>query len=127
MLLADEQLVAFAATTDGARSIAFYTKVLGLTLRYEDDFAVSLEANGIELRLQKLTEFTPHPFTALGWQVGDIKTIVRKLVRRGVPLEMYPWMEQDEAGLWRAPGGALVAWFKDPDGNLLSVAQYPAD
>jgi catechol 2,3-dioxygenase-like lactoylglutathione lyase family enzyme len=92
-LLKGAKLVAFAATTDAPRAAAFYTTVLGLKLRYEDDFAVSLDSGGVEVRLQKVERFTPQPFTTLGWQ---------------------------------APSGARVVWFRDPDGNLLSVAQYAA-
>lgn len=125
-MLTDAKLVAFAATTHGSRAADFYTSVLGLTVRYEDDFALSLESGGVELRLQKVERFTPQPFTTLGWQVANVRDVVRRLQRHGVNPERYSWLTQDAAGVWQAPSGALVAWFKDPDGNLLSVAQYPA-
>ena len=118
------KLVAFAATTDAARARTFYTKVLGLAVRYEDDVALSLDSDGTELRLQKVDRFTPHPFTALGWEVANISASVEQLTTHGVTLERYPWLDQDAAGIWAAPSGALVGWFRDPDGNLLSVAQY---
>lgn len=124
-MLGRAQLTAFGATTDGARAREFYTSVLGLRLRYEDDFALSLDSDGVELRLQKLERFTPQPFTTLGWRVMNVAEVVAKLGRAGVVLERYPWLEQDAAGVWRAPSGARVAWFRDPDGNLLSVAEYP--
>ena len=124
-MLTGAKLVAFGATTDGARAAQFYTNVLGLVVRYEDDFAVSLESEGIEPRLQKVEQFTPQPFTTLGWQVASVVDVVQELMRRGVTPERYSWMNQDAAGVWQAPSGARVAWFKDPDGNLLSVAQYP--
>ena len=124
-MLGEAQLVAFGATTDGARARAFYTDVLGLRLRYEDDFAVSLDSNGVELRLQKVERFTPQPFTTLGWQVANVRDVVARLVAHGVTSERYPSLEQDAAGVWQAPSGARVAWFRDPDGNLLSVAEYP--
>jgi len=124
-MLGEAQLVAFGATTDGARARAFYTDVLGLRLRHEDDFAVSLDSNGVELRLQKVERFTPQPFTTLGWQVANVRDVVARLVAHGVTSERYPWLEQDAAGVWQAPSGARVAWFRDPDGNLLSVAEYP--
>jgi catechol 2,3-dioxygenase-like lactoylglutathione lyase family enzyme len=124
-VLEHEKLVAFAATTDGQRSARFYEQTLGLRIASDDQFAVVLDANNIELRLQKVERFTPQPFTVLGWQVSDIATTVDALSRRGVEFERYPWMPQDEQGVWTAPSGARVAWFKDPDGNLLSVAQYP--
>lgn len=125
-MLMGAKLVAFGATTDGARAAAFYTQVLGLTVRYEDDFAVSLDSEGVELRLQKVERFTPQPFTTLGWQVSAIADMVERLVQHGVVLERYPWLNQDASGVWQAPSGARVVWFKDPDGNLLSVAQYAA-
>src|SRR5215217_4967655 len=125
-MLRDAQLVAFAATTDGARAAEFYNKVLGLPIRSDDAFAIAFDAAGTELRLQKEERFTPQPFTALGWQVIDVTDVLRVLTAHGVLPERYPWLNQDAAGVWSAPSGARVAWFKDPDGNLLSVAEYPA-
>jgi catechol 2,3-dioxygenase-like lactoylglutathione lyase family enzyme len=125
-MLTGAKLIAFGATTDGARAVAFYASVLGLSVRYEDDFAVSLESGGIELRLQKIERFAPQPFTMLGWQVPSVAHVVGQLVRHGVRLERYPWLDQDPSGVWLAPSGARVAWFKDPDGNLLSVVEYSA-
>ena len=125
-MLGHEKIVAFGATTDGQRSAQFYEQTLGLRIQSNDPFAVVLDANNVELRLQKVERFTPQPFTVLGWQVNDLQTVVDSLVRRGVQFERYPWLVQDDRGVWNAPGGARVAWFKDPDGNLLSVAQYPA-
>jgi catechol 2,3-dioxygenase-like lactoylglutathione lyase family enzyme len=124
-MLTDAKLVAFGATTDGARAARFYRDVLGLRMRYEDDFAVSLDSGGIELRLQKVERFTPQSFTTLGWQVARVLDVLQQLARHGVTPERYPWLDQDAAGVWEAPSGARVAWFKDPDGNLLSVAEYP--
>jgi catechol 2,3-dioxygenase-like lactoylglutathione lyase family enzyme len=123
--LRDATLVAFGAITDSARAAAFYVDTLGLTVRHEDDFALVLDANGVELRLQKVGAVTPSGFTALGWQVRDIAEVVAALEKQGVTLERYPWFEQDAHGVWQAPSGAQVAWFRDADGNLLSVAQYP--
>lgn len=125
-MLRDAKLVAFAATTDGARAAEFYGDVLGLPIRSDDAFAIAFDAAGVEIRLQKMERFTPQPFTALGWQVADVTDVVQRLTSHGVVPERYPWLEQDTAGVWHAPSGARVAWFKDPDGNLLSVAQYPA-
>jgi len=124
-MLATEKLVAFGATTDGKRAAAFYGGVLGLPIRSDDAFAIAFDAHGVELRLQKVERLDPHPFTSLGWQVTDISRVVNRLVAAQVSMERYPWLDQDAAGVWTAPSGARVAWFKDPDGNLLSVAQYP--
>jgi len=125
-MLQHAALVAFAATTDSVRAAAFYRNVLGLPVRSDDDFALVLDAAGTELRLQKVERFKPQPFTVLGWQVADIADVLQDLVGHGVRPERYAWLEQDPAGIWRAPSGAQVAWFKDPDGNLLSIAQYSA-
>jgi catechol 2,3-dioxygenase-like lactoylglutathione lyase family enzyme len=125
-ILRDATFVAFGATTDSARAARFYVDTLGLTIRYEDDFALVLDANGVELRLQKVDALTPAGFTTLGWQVRDADAVVAALEEQGVALERYRWLEQDARGVWQAPSGARIAWFRDPDGNLLSVAQYPA-
>src|SRR4051812_37748350 len=118
-MLAQESLVAFAATTNAKRAAAFYGKVLGLAMRSEDDVAIVFDANGVELRIQKVEEHRPHPFTSLGWQVADVASVVKHLAAAKVTLERYPWMDQDAGGIWQAPSGARIAWFKDPDGNLL--------
>ena len=90
-----------------------------------DAFALVLDANGIMLRVTK-AKFTPHPFTILGWQVDDIEAEVRELTSRGVQFERYSFFEQDPLGIWTAPSGDKVAWFKDPDGNTLSLSQHVA-
>ena len=125
-MLANEKLVAFGATTNATRAARFYGEVLGLSRRSEDGFALVFEANGVELRLQKLETLEPQAFAVLGWQVRDVNAVVDALTQRGVSTERYPGLQQDARGIWTAPSGARVAWFKDPDGNLLSVAQYPA-
>jgi catechol 2,3-dioxygenase-like lactoylglutathione lyase family enzyme len=125
-MLATEKLVAFGATTDGTRAAVFYGGVLGLPIRSDDAFAIAFDANGVELRLQIVERLEPRPFTSLGWQVEDIGRTVKQLAASNVATERYAWLEQDSAGIWTAPSGARIAWFKDPDGNLLSVAQYPS-
>jgi catechol 2,3-dioxygenase-like lactoylglutathione lyase family enzyme len=125
-MLAGAAVTAFLATTDSARAFTFYCDKLGLRRVSDDDFALVLDANGVELRLQKVAMFTPHPFTALGWRVEDIGGVVSLLAANGVTLERFDGLSQDGQGIWDAPSGARVAWFRDPDGNLLSVAQYPA-
>ena len=116
--------MAFAATRDGARAREFYESVLGLSVLSEDHFALVLDANGTMLRLQKVESFLPSPFTALGWEVSNIRVAVSELQKRGVTFQKYPWMDQDELGIWRSPSGASVAWFKDPDGNTLSLTEF---
>jgi catechol 2,3-dioxygenase-like lactoylglutathione lyase family enzyme len=122
-MLGREKIMAFAAIRDGARARAFYEK-LGLSVISEDNFALVLDANGTMLRLQKVESFTPSPFTTLGWEVSNLRAAVSELQQRGVVFQKYPWMDQDELGIWAAPSGARVAWFKDPDGNTLSLAEF---
>lgn len=124
-MLARERITAFIATAQPARAAAFYGDTLGLRKVSEDDFALVFDANGIELRVQKVERLTPQPFTAFGWQVGDVEAVVDALVAKGVRFERYPGLAQDARGIWASPSGARVAWLRDPDGNLLSVAQYP--
>jgi catechol 2,3-dioxygenase-like lactoylglutathione lyase family enzyme len=118
-------LIGFAAITDSARARAFYEGVLGLRFVSEDDFAVVYDAQGIELRLQKVEEFRPQPHTVLGWAVKSIDHAVRDIAAKGGRFERYTSLQQDEAGIWSAPSGARVAWLKDADGNLLSLTEKP--
>ena len=122
-MLGKERLMAFLATRDGARARAFYETTLRLTVLSDDDYALALDAGGIMLRIQKVGSFAPHPFTSLGWEVSDIGSTVEKLRTAGVALERFAGLDQDERGVWHSPSGALVAWFKDPDGNTLSLTQ----
>jgi len=121
-MLHDKPLVAFVATTEAGRARRFYTEVLGLLLISEDDYALVYEAYETLLRIQKVQSFTPHPFTALGWEVPDIAATVKALNAKDVTFERFKFLDQDAGGIWTAPGGAKVAWFKDPDGNLLSLS-----
>ena len=123
-MLASAKVVAFLATSDPARAKAFYGEVLGLRLLSEDGFAVVFDAQGTILRVAIVREVVPAPYTVLGWDVRDITAIVRGLAEAGVVFERYCWLQQDELGIWNAPGGAKVAWFKDLDGNVLSVSQH---
>jgi catechol 2,3-dioxygenase-like lactoylglutathione lyase family enzyme len=125
-MLRSARLTAFAATTDARKARQFYEGILGLPLLSDDEFALVFDANGTQLRIQKVTTFNPPPFTVLGWQVADIHATVAALSIAGVVFERYSFMKQDAAGIWTAPGGAKVAWFKDPDGNLLSLAEHGA-
>lgn len=122
-MLGNCKLIAFLATRDGPGARAFYEKTLGLAVLSDDDYALALDANGTMLRIQKVSSFVPHPFTALGWAVSDMEATIEKLRAAGVVLERFAGLEQDPRGVWRAPSGARVAWFKDPDGNTLSVTQ----
>lgn len=123
-MISDSKIVAFVATKDAAGAKNFYENVLGLNLVSDDSFALVFDANGTMLRVQKVQELNPAPYTALGWDVTDISSEVEELVKRGVVFNRYEWLPQDERGVWTAPGGARIAWFKDPDGNTLSLTQF---
>ena len=123
-MLGSIDIVAFVPTKDTEKARAFYEGVLGLRFVKDDGFALVLDANGIKVRVAR-AQFTPAPFTILGWQVNDIQKVVAELQGKGVRFERFGFFEQDELGIWTSPDGARVAWFKDPDGNLLSISQHP--
>ena len=111
---------------DVARAKEFYRDTLGLRLVSEEPpFALVFDANGIMLRLGMGKERAPVQGTVLGWQVPDMAVAVADLTQAGIRFERYDFMKQDELGVWTAPTGARVAWFKDPDGNLLSISEHP--
>jgi catechol 2,3-dioxygenase-like lactoylglutathione lyase family enzyme len=122
-VLESAALVAFAASTDLSRSREFYQNVLGLTPVSQDDFACVFDGGGTMLRVTAVGELSRAPYTVLGWQVADIAGTVRGLAARGAMFLRYDGMDQDADGIWTGPGGARVAWFPDPDGNVLSLTQ----
>jgi catechol 2,3-dioxygenase-like lactoylglutathione lyase family enzyme len=122
-MLGSSQLVGFVATTDLDRAGRFYEGVLGLAPIYESPIVRVFNANGTKLRVTLVDELVPAPFTVLGWTVNDIEASVRSLQAKVVAFERFPGMEQDELGVWTTPGGDRVAWFRDPDGNVLSLTQ----
>lgn len=125
-MLGSARLTAFVATADPERSRDFYEKTLGLQLLSDDSFAVVFDCNGTQLRVQKVETVQPPPFTVLGWQVPDIHAAVTELSQLGVTFERFSFMQQDDRGVWTAPSQTKVAWFKDPDGNILSLAEHAA-
>jgi len=125
-ILGGSELVAFAPTTDPAKARAFYEGVLGLRLvADEKPFALVFDANGTMLRVTTVHELKPHPFTVLGWHVANIEATVDLLAAAGVEFNRYTGVNDDDPrGIWNSPGGARVAWFKDTDGNVLSVTEF---
>jgi catechol 2,3-dioxygenase-like lactoylglutathione lyase family enzyme len=125
-ILGRSELVAFVPTTDPAKARAFYEGVLGLRLvADEKPFALVFDVNGTMLRVTTVHELKPHPFTVLGWHVGNIEATVDQLVAAGVEFNRYTGMNDGDArGIWNSPGGARIAWFNDPDGNVLSVTEF---
>ncbi len=123
-MLNSARLMAFVPIRDSKKSRPFYEGVLGLRFISDDGFALVMDSNGVTVRLAKASNFTPAGFTVLGWQVPEIEAAVADLEQKGVSFEKFSGLPQDEHGIWTAPGGAKVAWFKDPDGNILSVSQH---
>ncbi len=123
--LVGAEVMAFAATRDGAAARAFYEGKLGLRVLGDDAMAIMLDSGGTVIRIQKIRNHEPERFTVLGWRVDDIRATAARFAKAGVKLERYEWMKmQDETGVATFPGGDMVAWFLDPDGNILSIAQF---
>ena len=123
-MLGSHNIVAFIQITNVEKAREFYEGILGLRFVKDDGFAAVFDANGIMMRAAVTKEFTPLQSTVLGWQVTNIEEIVGALQKKGVHFEVFGFFKQDELGIWTAPTGDKVAWFKDPDGNVLSVSQH---
>jgi catechol 2,3-dioxygenase-like lactoylglutathione lyase family enzyme len=122
-MLSGADLVAFVSTTDAERAKSFYGGTLELPLLEQTPFACVFQAPNAVLRVTLAERVTPAPYTVLGWLVPDVRAAITELRARGVPTVRYDGMEQDELGVWRSPTGARIAWFRDPDGNVLSLTQ----
>ena len=122
------KLIGFIPTRNAEQAREFYERKLGLRFVSDDQFALVFhsggDSGGTMIRVVRVGEFTPVPFTILGSETADIEQDVRDFSDRGVQFERYGFPGQDERGIWTAPGGAQVAWFKDPDGNVLSLSQH---
>jgi len=117
-------LNSFVRITDPERARRFYEQVLGLALDYENPYVTVFRSGHTQIIAQRVNEFVPIPGTVLGWEVKDIEKVASFLQSRGVVFERYERMEQDDLGIWKSPAGK-VAWFKDPDGNILAVSEHP--
>ena len=124
--LGQQPVIAFVAITNPERAMKFYRDTLGLRLLFDQSpFALVFDAHGTMLRVTPVKEVQPAGYTVLGWQVTDIVAAATALKAAGVKFEHYPGLEQDDLGVWTVPGGAAkVAWFNDPDGNILSISQH---
>lgn len=122
-MLKNSKVISFIATARPQEAKAFYKDVLRLPLRSEDKFAIIFDLGKGSLRVTSVEALVPAPFTVLGWEVEDIRKEAKVLGEFGVIFEKFPGLAQDKSGVWTAPGGAQVAWFKDPDGNILSLTQ----
>ena len=119
-----DRIVTFLLTKNPEASLRFYRDTLGFNFLRDDGFALVFDAHGTMLRISKMPEFTPPRNTVLGWEVKDIGATVGEFTRKGVVFERYPNMGQDDDGIATFPTGDKVAWFKDPDGNVLSFSQH---
>ena len=124
-MLNQSSLVCFIATADAERARAFYEGKLGLPLTEDNGYALIFDAHGTQLRIQRVQTVAPHPYAALGWEVGDLAATVRALAADGVAMARFPGLPLDADGIWDTPDGSRVAWFHDPDGNTLSISQPP--
>jgi len=117
-------MVGFVLTKDYDKARAFYEGKLGFEFVSVDQFALVMKAGAHHIRIAKVPDFTPVRSTVLGWEVADIAAVVTWLRDRGVAMEAYPFVQDKELGIWTTPTGDKVAWFKDADGNVLSVSWH---
>jgi catechol 2,3-dioxygenase-like lactoylglutathione lyase family enzyme len=123
-MLNESKIISFVATKNPATARGFYERTLGLSLVSDDPFALVFNANGTMLRVAKVQELSPAKHAVLGWDVQDVQATIKELSKRGVRFERYARLSQDEQDIWTSPIGAKVAWFKDGDGNTLSLTQF---
>ena len=123
-MLASGKLVGFIPTRDYDKARAFYEGKLGCEFISLDQYALVMSIGGHRIRIAKVPDFTPLQGTILGWEVENIAAVAAWLAEKGVVLEKYPFIQDREHRIWTAPTGDKVAWFKDPDGNILSVSQH---
>lgn len=123
-MLATARLQTLIWTSRKTEAEQFYGGVLGLPFKCESHGALVYDVGGGELRVSPVPATTPSAHTVAGFAVADVAAVVALLTSRGVAFERFAGFRHDETGVWTAPDGANVAWFRDPDGNLLSVVQY---
>ena len=123
-MLNKSKIISFVATKHPAKARKFYETTLALKLISDDPFALVFDASGTMLRVQKVQELQPAQHTVLGWDVPNILDAVNQLAERGVRFERFDGLPQDEFGVWTSPAGGKIAWFKDPDGNILSLTEF---
>ena len=123
-MLASSKIIGFVPTKDSVKARGFYEGILQFEFVSDDMFALVMKACETMLRIGKVQDFTPAPYTVLGWEVSNIEEVAKWLQKRGVTLEKFPFVQDKELGIWTTPNGDKVAWFRDPDGNVLSVSQH---
>jgi catechol 2,3-dioxygenase-like lactoylglutathione lyase family enzyme len=124
MIPGTAKAVTFVLTTNRERARSFYEHKLGPTCLSKDDYAVVFDLNGATLRVTLLAEHQPSEQSVLGWTAPDIGRAVEGLNLLGIAVERRSFLPQDESGIWTSPDeAARVAFFKDPNGNVLSLTQ----
>lgn len=123
-MLTSSRLVGFVPTADYDAARSFFVDKLGLEFVSLDQFALVVRSGLTTIRITKIPNFAPLQGTCLGWAVEDIEAVAKWLQSRGVTLEKFPFAQDQQLGIWTAPGGDRVAWFKDPSGNILSISQH---
>ena len=123
-MLATSEVIAFVSTTDLVRARSFYEASLGLTIVDENAYACVFDANGTMLRITAVAEVAQPGYTVLGWRVTNIEETVTRLESLGIIFARYDGMGQDAQGVWTTPSGDRIAWFADPDGNVLSLTEF---
>jgi catechol 2,3-dioxygenase-like lactoylglutathione lyase family enzyme len=126
-MLGDARLIGLIATAKPEEARHFYRDTLGLKLLDESEHGMAFMSGAQMLRVQTVGSFTPHSFTAAGWAVSDIESCLAALSEAGVEAIHYDGLEQDDAGIWSPAPGARIAWFRDPDGNTLSLSEFPGE
>jgi len=122
-MLSDKKLTAFVQSLKPDQAKRFYKDILGLKLLSEDDYALEFDVKGTLLRVTTVLDLKPQPFTVLGWRVDNLVDEIRELNEKNILFERYDFLEQDKLGIWTSPNSTMVAWFKDPDGNILSLTE----
>ena len=122
-MLASASVVSILGTTRAEASKQFYAATLGLKFIKDDGYAFVFDIGGRELRVSRVPAVIPSTYAVLGFQVADIAAVIDDLAGKGVKFERFGFFQQDARGVWDAPDGTKVAWFRDPDLNMLSVVQ----
>jgi catechol 2,3-dioxygenase-like lactoylglutathione lyase family enzyme len=124
MKLADSELQTLVWSSDIDRAGTFYSEVLDLPLTGRSHGALVYRVGAGTLRISPVPSTSPSEHTVFGFAVDDIEDIVGQLAARGVEFERFAGFDHAENGIWTAPDATKVAWFRDPDGNLISLVSY---
>jgi catechol 2,3-dioxygenase-like lactoylglutathione lyase family enzyme len=122
-MLASATITALVGTMKPEMAKAFYQDILGLKFINDDSYAMVFEGRNARVRVSRVPAVVPAQYAVLAFTVDDIDKAVDALTAKGVVFARFGFFVQDAKGIWTAPDGTKVAWFHDPDLNLLSVVQ----